>query len=220
MPNSLPRESRDIHKSVIAIVGVAVIVIAAAGLYFGTDLFRKSVSETARPAPEPMAKVVERPAATPAEVAKVDNPPAGSEFDWPGLSNVPPEVPAPVEASKAIAGALPKPAPSASEAAQARKAQSKPLADSSRAGARANKASAPAVASRHQTNPGTYETIRPTTVFEQASGSSRVIANIGGGTKVNVVGSTGDWLEVRSRVGNPRALSGATTRFPWNDQSR
>jgi uncharacterized protein YgiM (DUF1202 family) len=40
-------------------------------------------------------------------------------------------------------------------------------------------------------------------VFEQASGSSRVIANIGGGTKVNVVGSTGDWLEVRSRVGNP-----------------
>ncbi len=51
--------------------------------------------------------------------------------------------------------------------------------------------------------PGTYETIRPTTVYEQASGTSRVLSKIGKGTRFEVVRSSGDWLEVRSKHGNP-----------------
>ncbi len=51
--------------------------------------------------------------------------------------------------------------------------------------------------------PGSYEIIRPTTVFEGPSDSSRKVATITMGTRVNVVGSVGDWLEVRSRRGNP-----------------
>jgi hypothetical protein len=82
--------------SVIAIIGVVAIVIAA-GLYF--EPIRSANRFPRLPAsPEPMAKVVERPAATPAEVVKVDNPPAGV-VDWPGLLT-PPEVPAPVEVPK------------------------------------------------------------------------------------------------------------------------
>jgi hypothetical protein len=61
---------------------------------------------------------------------------------------------------------------------------------------------APAPA-RRAAEPGTYETIRPTTVHEDPSASSRVIAQLGKGTKLTVVKSLGTWLEVRSRHGKP-----------------
>jgi hypothetical protein len=51
--------------------------------------------------------------------------------------------------------------------------------------------------------PGTYETVRATTVFEEPSGSSRALSQISRGTRVAVVRSVGDWLEVRSKHGNP-----------------
>ena len=50
---------------------------------------------------------------------------------------------------------------------------------------------------------GIYETTRPTSVHEDPSPSSRVISQIERGTRINVVGSNGGWLEVRSRRGNP-----------------
>ena len=56
---------------------------------------------------------------------------------------------------------------------------------------------------RRAAPPGTYETIRSTTVHEQPSGSSRVLTKIAKGTRVEVVRSSGDWLEVRSKHGNP-----------------
>ena len=48
-----------------------------------------------------------------------------------------------------------------------------------------------------------YETVRSTSVFEEPSASSRKVGSIPNATKVRVVGSTGDWLEVRSKVGRP-----------------
>jgi hypothetical protein len=51
--------------------------------------------------------------------------------------------------------------------------------------------------------PGVYETTRATEVHEQPATSSRVISRIGKGTRVNVVRSNGDWLEIVSRRGNP-----------------
>lgn len=50
---------------------------------------------------------------------------------------------------------------------------------------------------------GVYETTRATSVHEDPSGSSRVLSRIGPGTRINVVRSTGDWLEVKSKQGNP-----------------
>lgn len=51
--------------------------------------------------------------------------------------------------------------------------------------------------------PGTYETIRVTFVFEEPLASSRKVATIKQGTRVRVVGSRGEWLEIRSTRGNP-----------------
>jgi Bacterial SH3 domain len=48
-----------------------------------------------------------------------------------------------------------------------------------------------------------YQTVRSTSVFEEPSASSRKVGSIPNGTKVRVVGSTGDWLEVRSKQGRP-----------------
>lgn len=61
----------------------------------------------------------------------------------------------------------------------------------------------PPAPSRRAGPPGTYETIRSTSVYEQPSGSSRVVTKIAKGTRVEVVRSSGDWLEVRSKHGNP-----------------
>lgn len=60
--------------------------------------------------------------------------------------------------------------------------------------------SAPA---RPSAEPGAYETVRPTTVHEEPVNSSRVVSQIEKGTRINVVRSSGDWLEVRSKLGNP-----------------
>jgi biopolymer transport protein ExbB/TolQ len=46
-----------------------------------------------------------------------------------------------------------------------------------------------------------YQTVRSTSVFEEPSASSRKVGSIANGTKVRVVGSTDDWLEVRSKQG-------------------
>ena len=51
--------------------------------------------------------------------------------------------------------------------------------------------------------PSFYESVRSTSVYEQPSVSSRELASIPKGSKVRVVGSTGDWLEVRSTQGKP-----------------
>ena len=51
--------------------------------------------------------------------------------------------------------------------------------------------------------PSFYEAVRSTSVFEEPSASSREVATIPKGSRVRVVGSTGDWLEVRSRQGRP-----------------
>jgi len=51
--------------------------------------------------------------------------------------------------------------------------------------------------------PRLYQTVRSTSVFEEPSVSSRKVGSIPNGTRVRVVGSTGDWLEVRSKQGRP-----------------
>jgi seryl-tRNA synthetase len=56
---------------------------------------------------------------------------------------------------------------------------------------------------RRTAEPGVYETIQVTTVYENPSSASRVISQIARGTRINVVSSAGDWLEVRSKHGNP-----------------
>jgi hypothetical protein len=64
---------------------------------------------------------------------------------------------------------------------------------------------------RPTSEPGVYQTVRPTTVYEKPSGSSRVLSQINKGTRVNVVRSVGDWLEVTSKSNNPTGF------IRWDD---
>lgn len=50
---------------------------------------------------------------------------------------------------------------------------------------------------------GPYQVLYPTRVYSEPREDSTVVARIPRGMKVNVVGARRDWLEVRSRHGNP-----------------
>ena len=61
----------------------------------------------------------------------------------------------------------------------------------------------PTPVARRIVEPGLYETVRATDVHEEPLSSSRVLNRIGGGTEITVVRGLGQWLEVRSKHGNP-----------------
>jgi hypothetical protein len=61
----------------------------------------------------------------------------------------------------------------------------------------------PARPAQRPAEAGVYETLRSTDVHEQPAQASRVIFRIPGGTRINVVRSDGEWLEIVSRKGNP-----------------
>jgi len=67
----------------------------------------------------------------------------------------------------------------------------------------AAKSAAPTPTWKRPAEAGTYEIIRDTAVLEKPSVSSREVALVQQGTTVNVVGTQGDWLEVRSKHGKP-----------------
>jgi hypothetical protein len=78
-------------------------------------------------------------------------------------------------------------------------------------------ASYPADASaRRRIEPEVYETTQATSVYENPSSTARVITKIGRGTRINVVNSTGDWLEVRSNRGNPPGFVRSDDARPLN----
>ena len=62
---------------------------------------------------------------------------------------------------------------------------------------------APPPVSRRSAEQGSYEVVRTTSVHEEPSAFSRKVSTIEKGTIVTVVGSVGEWLEVRSKFGNP-----------------
>ena len=59
------------------------------------------------------------------------------------------------------------------------------------------------VQARRIAQSGVYETTQATSVHENPSSTARVVTQIGRGTRINVVSSAGEWLEVRSKHGNP-----------------
>jgi hypothetical protein len=64
-------------------------------------------------------------------------------------------------------------------------------------------ASVPNASARRPGAPGLYEATQETAVYENPTPSSRILSQIGAGTRINVVNSSGAWLEVRSKHGNP-----------------
>ena len=184
MPLSPPRVGVDGNKTMILAGAVAVVVVAAVGVYFGTDLLREPAPQETKLAKAPVAQTEEPPPRPVTGESKSSG--AGSEKSRSSLFEpVPSETPS-------LAS---KPAARQSRVKAAR--QDAPPSD------RANRPAAPASMSRRGASPGIYQTLRSTTVFESPSASSRSVASIPGGVRVSVVNTSGDWLEVHSRRGNP-----------------
>jgi hypothetical protein len=178
------------HKAVIGAVGVAVLLISAASLYFG----RVSSKPVAAPAPssqreEPQAAAIPPGEPLPSSEDNKDLPlPSDAGVASLNRSEIV-EAPRVVESSKTGADAYPSPA----------KSQTKPSGqDSNR---KSRPASEPAI--RGGAKPGVYETVQSTMVYENPSASADIVADIPAGVRVNVVSASGDWLEVHSRRGNP-----------------
>jgi hypothetical protein len=56
---------------------------------------------------------------------------------------------------------------------------------------------------RRRVHQGTFKITRSTQVYSEPSDTSRLIANIKPGMKINVVDSRDGWLEIRSKHGRP-----------------
>ena len=192
-PATVPhaRERRGLGAAAIVAGCVVFILAAGAGIYFGTDLLLPIAKPEAPQAPAPAA----RPAAdAPSDSLWEETKNSGDA----GSASAP--QPQSEGASAEPANLQPesssKPAPRADVPA-ARRSQDVPPP------ARASKPGESASVSRSGGAAGVYETVRPANVFQAPSAGSPVVANIPTGTRVNVVGSSGEWLEVHSRRGNP-----------------
>jgi hypothetical protein len=198
-----PSRQRNAVGSTI-VVGVLLTAIVVAGaVYFGTDVFRQ-------PATEKTISVTGLPAPADLNLPRMEGREEknDSSTGMNGSSSLPqhsPELQAPVPAPATSIQPPPrvssKPADKTADEA-GRKAQA-PRDEQDTQGSRPSTTKPPALASRRGATTGTYQTTRSTTVFESASASSQVIANIPGGTRLDVVNAKGEWLEVHSRRGNP-----------------
>lgn len=191
MPLSPPHDGAGGKKTIVIAASVAVVILAAVGIYFGTDLVH-------RPAPQE-TQVAEAPAAKPEEPsllpAKTENEAAGQPAESPQSSSFEPIAPEsasapPADAPKPLPEVTPKAVPPTDVRPAPRRSRNNPV-------------ERPAPASQHGGRTGIYQTIRSTDVFESPAASARVVANIPGGVRVSVVSTSGEWLEVHSRRGNP-----------------
>ncbi len=192
MPFSPPRDAVDSNMRMIIAGAIVVIVLAVAGVYFGTDLLREPTPQKTSVAEALVPQTKGPPLASATEENKSSG--EGSEQSQSSLF-----IPRPPKAASPPPLETPAPAPKPEQ----RRPQFKPAGRDAPPSSRANRPPPPVSASRAGVSPGIYQTLRATTLFESASPSSRVVANIPSGVRVNVVSTRGDWLEVRSRRGNP-----------------
>ena len=180
----------------IAVIAGVVVIAAGAGVYFGTDLWRQSPKqETSAVAQLPATTTA--PPLPPVEEPKV--PSETKEGDlWSTVQPAPPEPQPPIQAepAKPLTESKSKPMVPAELPTEPRRPQRERAQPTPPPSTPSSQVQLPA-------NPGTYETIRPTNVFAEPSPSSRIVSNIDSGIRVAVVAANSEWLEVRSRFGNP-----------------
>jgi hypothetical protein len=189
------------NKAVLIAAGVAVIALAGAGVFFASGIFKAADVPSLPPPPpvqEPMAKAPADNAPLPSFEETKDLPPPGEGSSASGNPPLSPEPPPVAEVAKAA------PPDSIRKATPAQEPLPPPVkSQTQRAGQDAGRSNRPTPASRGGASPGVYETLRSTTVYEDPSASAKVLASIPAGVRVNVVNSSGEWLEVHSKRGNP-----------------
>lgn len=192
-----PSESGRGFKQIVIVAAAIVILAGAVGIYFGTDLLREIPKQEITAVTQSPA-VPEVPAtSSPGDESKTPSETKESDL-WSPAQPALPEAQPPMQAEPA------KPAPESKPKATIPTESPTPpqRAQRERDAARPPLSSSPSQA-RLPGNPGTYETIRSTDLFAEPSLSSKVVSSIDSGIRVNVVGANGEWLEVRSRFGNP-----------------
>ena len=197
-PISLPRESGGNKKLIIFAAGVAVVVFAAAGVYLGGDLLKPAANQAPPRPEESLAKAGETPPLPSFEDRKEPGTAADSS-----AASVKPTLSPTVGAPSFPPEILPEPAPRADLPPSPTQPQTQRAGQDTPAPGRGARSQPPIPASRGGAAAGVYETQRATTVYEEPSGSAKTVASIPQGTRVNVVNSSGDWLEVHSKRGNP-----------------
>ena len=189
------------NKAVLIAAGVAVVALLGAGVFFASGLFKGGDAPSLPPAPpvqEPMARAPADNVPLPSFEETKDPPaPAEGPSATPNLPFSPEQPPVAEAAKPAPPDSVRKTAPAPEISPPAGKTQTQ------RAGPDIGRGNRPASASRGGANPGVYETVRSTTVYEDPSAAAKVLANIPAGVRVNVVSSSGEWLEVHSKRGNP-----------------
>ena len=199
-----PRERRGINnKAVMVAAGVFVILVAAGGIYFSMDRTKPAEVQTAANVAAPAGQSTEAPALPSFEETK-DRVPAGdsspASVNPASLRQSAP--PAQSDTPRPPSELLSQPERKRDTPSPPIKSQFKRAGEEAAPVARTSRP-APAAPSRAGSSAGIYETVRATTVYEDPSSSSKVLASIAPGTRVNVVSSNGEWLEVHSRRGNP-----------------
>ena len=194
-----PLKEGTSSRTILFVAGVLLLLLAGGGAYFMTGSSKPPIEPVLAPAPpaqEPVASKAAESQPLPSFQESSDIS-AGGESPSAALPKFDPEPEPPLD----------KPKPAAVESARKSSPDALPPSSRSQAqktgqdAARGRPATVPT--SRGGANPGTYETVRSTPVHEDPSASSRVVANIPAGVRVNVVSSSGDWLEIHSRRGNP-----------------
>jgi len=192
-----PLREKTTMPKIMLIAGIVLCVIAAALLGTGI-LGRDESADTRRLLTEKVKELQvkeEQVKAVEAELAKVRQEAVASIKEAEALkTRLEESRKEPAAAEKRLSGVNREP-----ERRSARQAQAEPRSEPRPV----ERAPAPSRTARRPAEPGVYETTRATEVHEQPVQSSRVISRVGKGTRINVVRSDGDWLEVVSRRGNP-----------------
>jgi hypothetical protein len=176
---------------------VLLIAVAAAGVYFGTNVLRQKTKPD-RPYGAEAPGSLSRD-----EINRAGEPVENSPMSVPQSQSPEPPPSASPESSEQRPNVVSRPRPNTESEPSPRKAPLQTDEQQSKGNARSAKVPASAPTSRRASAAGAYETRDSTPLFESPSSSSRVVANIPPGTRVEVVSSKGDWLEVHSRRGNP-----------------
>ena len=192
---SLDQQAKRRNGKLIMIIAAAVIIVIGAGVYFGTDLLRP----TPTPAPEPVALAPTVPpiAAPPAQPEGSAQAPSETKQNdlWEPSQPMP-------EAPPADQTEQPKPPPPPRAKAAPQQEPAQPPRRAARERAQ-EPGSSPASQTRLAPMAAVYETVRPTVVYAEPSTSSKVVSNIDSNVRLTVVGANNEWLELRSRLGNP-----------------
>lgn len=193
-----PHERKGVDGATVFFGVFLLIAVAAASVYFGTHVLRQS-GQRDRPL------VADAPGS---RLRDEINPTGEASDRYPGSVAQPrslqPSAPAPLESLDQSPSVVSKPRPNTEASESSPRKPPLPTNEQQSTGSgRSAKIPASAPTSRRASAAGAYETRDSTPLFEQPSSSSRVVANIPGGTRVDVVNSKGDWLEVHSRRGNP-----------------